>query len=134
MPSHFTIAELKKSKVAHLNEHHFAEVSNKIKKEDPVGLKAIIEVLDRLQIPYVKEHRFHETRKWRFDLAILYLKTGIEYEGLMSKKSRHTTKTGYSGDTDKYSQAAILGWKVLRYTALNYGRFETDLQKILEAL
>lgn len=67
-----------------------------------------------------EEHRFHPARKFRFDFAIEALKIGIEYEGINSTKSRHTTVTGYSTDTDKYNLAQSCGWKVLRFTALNY--------------
>lgn len=69
---------------------------------------------------YVKEYKFHPTRKWRFDFAIVESKIAIEYEGIMSEKSRHTTITGLTGDCDKYNEAQRLGWKVFRFTALNY--------------
>jgi len=79
---------------------------------------------------YVKELKFDTERRWKADWAIPELKTLIEYEGLISKKSRHTTISGYSNDTIKYNKAAILGWKVLRYTALTYKNIENDLNKI----
>jgi hypothetical protein len=77
------------------------------------------------------EHRFHPDRKWRFDFAIPELKIAIEYEGLMSEKSRHTTIKGFTGDTEKYNEAAVQRWKVMRYTALNYKTILADLNKIL---
>ena len=75
------------------------------------------------------EFRFDEVRKWRFDFCIPSLMIGIEYEGLMSEKSRHTTAKGFTGDTEKYNQAQQLGWKVLRFTALNYKTLITELNK-----
>ena len=30
--------------------------------------------------------------------------------------SRHTTVGGYAKDCEKYNAAALLGWRVLRYT------------------
>jgi len=69
-------------------------------------------------------------RKWRFDWAISSLKIGIEFEGLMSEKSRHTTIKGFSGDTQKYNAAQELGYIVLRYTVLNYKDLLTDLDRI----
>ncbi len=75
------------------------------------------------------EFRFHPVREWRFDWAIEEIKLAIEYEGLMSEKSRHTTVTGFTQDTDKYNQAQALGWRVIRITALNY---KTLLQTINE--
>jgi very-short-patch-repair endonuclease len=78
-----------------------------------------------------KEFAFHSERKWRFDFAIIEMKVAIEYEGLMSAKSRHTTVSGYTGDAEKYNAAQSLGWKVLRYTAVNYKTMIEDLNKLL---
>lgn len=98
----------------------------------------IEEVLKRRNIDFVKEHRFMgKRRRFRFDYAILDKKIAIEYEGLdtVSKsgkpiKSGHTTKVGYTSDCTKYNLAAINGWKVLRFTALNY----KDVGKYLSIL
>jgi len=83
---------------------------------------------------YVEELQFHNERLFRFDWAIPDLKIAIEYEGLMSKKSGHTTVKGYSKDTEKYNLAAIDGWIVLRYTALNYNNLHVDLKKVLKKM
>lgn len=79
----------------------------------------------------ITEHEFHPERNWRFDWALPGLKAGIEYEGLMSEKSRHTTISGFTGDAEKYNAAQQLGWKVLRYTAKNYKSIIEDLNKLL---
>jgi very-short-patch-repair endonuclease len=72
------------------------------------------------------EYKFHPTRRWRFDIAIPELKIAIEYEGIAGRKSRHTTMSGYTGDCEKYNEAQILGWRVLRFTAKNIRKaFET---------
>jgi hypothetical protein len=44
----------------------------------------------------------------------------IEYEGIKGSKARHTTLTGYTNDCDKYNQAALLGWRVLRFTTIHF--------------
>lgn len=80
----------------------------------------------------VAEHKFLENRRFRFDWAIPDLKIGIEYEGLFSGKSRHTTPKGFTGDCEKYNLAAMNGWKVLRYTALNYGQISKDIEQLLK--
>ncbi|MBD0822623.1 hypothetical protein ICJ85_01195 [Aestuariibaculum marinum] len=80
----------------------------------------------------VEELKFSEERKFRFDWAIPDLKIAIEYEGLFSGKSRHTTKSGFSRDTEKYNLAAIEGWIVLRYTAKTYKNLNRDLKKLLK--
>ena len=78
---------------------------------------------------YVKELKFHPSRKWRFDFAIESLRIAIEYEGIMSEKSRHTTISGMSADCDKYNAAQLLGWKVLRFTAINYKNLASILME-----
>lgn len=80
----------------------------------------------------VFEHVFHPTRKWRFDIAFPERKIAIEYEGINSKKSRHTTLLGYTGDTEKYNEAHKLGWRVFRYTALNYEKMISDVESITD--
>jgi len=82
------------------------------------------------------ELKFSPDRKFKFDYAIASLtgneiRIGIEYEGLMSEKSGHTTVIGYTSNTEKYNLACILGWKVLRYTALNYKNLESDLKALI---
>jgi hypothetical protein len=77
-----------------------------------------------------EEFKFHEKRKWRFDWCIESLKVAFEYEGIFSEKSRHTNRQGYSKDTEKYNAAAALGWRVFRYTAMNYKNLENDLKEI----
>lgn len=116
---------------------------NETKKPKIVIVKRSVEkdtihaILDMLKLTnqiedYVTEHQFDEVRKFRFDWAIPSLMIAIEFEGIMSEKSRHTTKTGYSKDTEKYNLAAISGWIVLRYTVLTYGNLERDLLKLIK--
>jgi hypothetical protein len=83
-------------------------------------------------IGYVYEHKFHPDRKWRFDLAIPEHKIALEYEGIYGGKSRHTTVSGYTADSEKYNQAAILGWRVLRYTAKNKAQAIQDILTLLQ--
>ena len=80
----------------------------------------------------VEEYKFHPERKWRSDWAIPAIKLLIEYEGLISDKSRHTTIKGYSNDSTKYREAVKLGWSLLRYDALNYKNLPNDIQSIID--
>ncbi|RPE06033.1 hypothetical protein EGT74_24380 [Chitinophaga lutea] len=82
-------------------------------------------------IDVVREHRFHQVRRWRFDFALPAYKIGIEYEGLNSEKSGHTTLLGYTGDAEKYNEAQALGWRVIRFTVKNYKTVLTELKKHL---
>ena len=62
----------------------------------------------------VAEYRFHPTRRWRFDAAIVSDKIGIEVDGAVYFAGRHTRGTGFESDAEKLSEAAVLGWRVLR--------------------
>lgn len=71
-------------------------------------------------------------RKFRFDWAIESLKIAIEYEGLNSDKSVHTTMDGYTSNTDKYNRATALGWRVIRFTLKNYETVTTVLNNVYD--
>lgn len=63
-----------------------------------------------------KEYRFHPSRKWRFDYAIPSLRMAIEVEGGVWTGGRHTSSKGFLGDMEKYNEAALLGWCLVRTT------------------
>jgi len=67
-------------------------------------------------IEVTKEHPFHPKRKWRFDYAIISQKIAIEVEGGVFTQGRHTRGKGFMGDMEKYNQAVVLGWRLLRVT------------------
>jgi hypothetical protein len=64
----------------------------------------------------VTEHYFAKPRRWRFDLAWIDRKLALEVEGGQWSSGRHQRPKGFEGDCEKYSEAAILGWTVLRAT------------------
>ena len=70
-------------------------------------------------LEWEREFRFHSSRKWRFDYAIPDQKIAIEYEGGIFQKGRHVRGKGYANDVEKYREAVLLGWKLLRYTVID---------------
>jgi very-short-patch-repair endonuclease len=60
------------------------------------------------------EFRFHPTRKWRADYAHLESRTLIEVEGGAWVGGRHTRASGFVADAEKYLEAALGGWRVVR--------------------
>jgi hypothetical protein len=68
------------------------------------------------------EYKFHSTRKWRFDYAIPEYKIAIEIEGGMWINGRHTRGSGAIGDLEKYNQAVLLGWRLLRFTPQQFNK------------
>ena len=90
---------------------------------------------------YQAEYKFDAKRRFKFDFAILRMEPrakhiAVEYEGLglsqdgNTKKSGHNTPQGYTSNCEKYNLAAIQGWVVLRYTAINYKQLRGDLEKL----
>ena len=70
----------------------------------------------KFNVECVKEYRFDTKRRWRFDYAIPKFKIALEVEGGVWTNGRHTRAKGFLGDIEKYNNATILGWKVLRCT------------------
>lgn len=110
------------------------EPNNGVKIPESVGKYKlhIISVLEKSGLEFRSEFRFDKVRMFRFDWAVPDQKIAIEFEGIISDKSRHTTIGGFSTDCVKYNMAQCLGWKVLRYTVVNYQDFETDLKVLIQ--
>jgi very-short-patch-repair endonuclease len=125
----FTDKNCKKSKENSRSANKVAGKRNKTKEWISKNLWAWAQA-NKLEL--LTEHKFHPERKWRFDWAFPSHMIAIEYEGLMSEKSRHTTISGFTGDADKYNAAQQLGWKVFRYTAKNYKSIIDDLNAQME--
>ena len=67
--------------------------------------------------PPVPEFRFMAGRRFRFDAAWPERRVAYEREGGTHTQGRHVRPIGYRNDCEKYSEAAILGWCVVRATA-----------------
>lgn len=62
----------------------------------------------------ISEYPFHPTRKWRLDFAVEGKKTAFEIEGGRWSGGRHNRGSGMASDCEKYMEAALLGWRVIR--------------------
>lgn len=90
---------------------------------------------------YVKELKFDEVRKFRFDWAIEEYKIAVEYNGLAFKnaknttgKSGHQTIEGVTRDSIKANLAICQGWRILVYNAITYNSCYNDLVKLINFL
>jgi very-short-patch-repair endonuclease len=63
----------------------------------------------------VRQHRFHPTRKFRFDFAWPEWKLAVEIQGSTWQKGGHNTGYGLTADYEKLRLAQRAGWKVLPY-------------------
>lgn len=74
-----------------------------------------------------RQFRFHPTRAWRFDFAWPLWLVAVEVEGLTPIRfvedddgstrahvGRHQSVDGMNDDLEKYAEATLLGWRVLR--------------------
>lgn len=82
----------------------------------------------------VREHRFCPGRRFRFDWAWPERRVALELEGGIWTRGRHTRPQGYERDCEKYSLAAIIGWRVVRATPamLEDGRALRLVKRALE--
>jgi hypothetical protein len=69
-----------------------------------------------------REYLFHAERRWRFDYAWVAEGFALEFEGgiwLQTKEGRskgHAHPKRFIKDCEKYNEAALYGWFVLRVT------------------
>ena len=64
---------------------------------------------------WVTQHKFHPTRKWRFDFAWPDLKLACEIDGGIFSRGRHVNPRGFIADCEKSNEATRLGWRLFRF-------------------
>jgi len=81
-----------------------------------------------------REYRFMTTRRFRFDFCWPVFRVVVEIEGGTWARGRHTRGSGFEKDCEKYAEALIAGWSVLRVTGamVEDGRAINYLTQILE--
>lgn len=81
------------------------------------SLYPVVNLCRAMRLPEpVPEHPVCDYRRWRFDFAWPMHWLALEVEGGIWTQGRHTRGTGALADLEKYSEAAILGWRVLYCT------------------
>lgn len=91
-----------------------------------------------------REYRFHPTRDWRFDFAwpdhsnrhlAFFEPIAVEIEGGTWVAGRHSRGKGFEDDCEKYAEALIAGWRVLRVTSamVEDGRAIALLRRLFDA-
>lgn len=106
----------------------------KVREQQPHIVKLLSD-LRTVGLPEpVREHRFHPVRQWRFDLAFPERMVAVEVDGAVYAQGRHTRGKGFEDDCVKMNQAAVLGWRVFRYSTgqVKKGIPVADLKAVLE--
>jgi very-short-patch-repair endonuclease len=106
------------------------KITSKTKSTPAQQLEATLSVLKLLSH---KEYRFHPTRRWRFDFAWPEVKLAVEVEGGIFINGAHTRGAHFQSDCEKYAEALVLGWRVLRVEGemIREGRALDYIQKLL---
>lgn len=73
-------------------------------------------IYDEFNCITLREFMFHESRKWRIDFFIPEHKIGIEVEGAVWTRGRHTRGSGFVKDIEKYNEITAYGIRLLRTT------------------
>jgi very-short-patch-repair endonuclease len=82
--------------------------------EDDLWLRMVANDLD---VGWERDQPFVLYRDWRFDFVHHGYRIAVEVEGGTYSGGRHTTGTGYQGDCEKYNEATLNGYLLLRFTS-----------------
>lgn len=93
-----------------------APKGRKARQGDSPLVASLLRQIAAVGIPApVQEHRFHEARRWRFDLAWPDLMIAVEVDGGVWSGGRHTRGAGFVADCEKVNEATAMGWRVFRF-------------------
>jgi hypothetical protein len=115
----------------------------KVKNEASILLWEQIREL-RGRVRWAKEFKFHPDRRWKFDFCVWneyepdgFAKSSwaIEIDGGGWIGGRHNSGIGKQKDDEKFNHAALLGYKVLRFSPKQVldGTAIAFIKKVLEA-
>lgn len=80
---------------------------------------------------FVKDYKFHPTRKWRIDFYNPETKVAVEIEGGAYTNGRHTRGSGFIKDSEKYNEITKAGIRLLRYCTKEQMRnFKEDYKNL----
>lgn len=77
----------------------------------------VYRALQTMDSGWVEEHRFHDTRRWRFDFALPRLHLAIEVQGGIWTLGRHSRGgKAQLAEMEKMNMAVLFGWSVLYFS------------------
>ena len=110
------------------NRNEETKSAPRIKRADNKYKQQLELIFLALKCDVVREYKFHEGRKWRWDYWIVSCcgepvdKLAIEYQGLNfghGGASGHQTIKGIAAENEKYSEGAIAGWCIILVNAIS---------------
>lgn len=111
---------------------------------NPINVRSALELLMFQQIKTSgleegceRDYRFAmPERKWALDFAWPARRIALEVEGGTWVEGRHSRAQGFERDAEKYCEAAIAGWRVLRVTnhMVEDGRALGYLERLFERM
>lgn len=109
---------------------------NEKPKSQSQGEEEFSSQLSLMRIPFSREYKFHPKRQWRADFKIEGYPILVEIEGGVHSNGRHTRGKGFEGDCEKYNQANLLGYHVLRGSTsqVKSGMLLDHVVKMMEVL
>tara|TARA_Y100000310_G_scaffold163513_1_gene163345 strand:- start:18126 stop:18521 length:396 start_codon:yes stop_codon:yes gene_type:complete len=109
-------------------------VTKKQKINYPKYLAVQLQEYPEIPVPHF-EYRFHETRKWRFDLAFPDQHLAVEIEGGIWQYGRHNRASTFIKDMEKYNNACMLGWHLLRFSTemVRNGEARKQIKQFMES-
>ena len=98
--------------------------------------RTVLPMLKTLRPDAVAEYRFHPVRKWRADFCLPSDKVLIEIDGGVWTGGRHTNGMGFIKDQEKTNNAAIPGYRVLRFVPadIKSGLLITTVRELLNSM
>ena len=88
-----------------------------LQKPRSAGEEGLEMALKAVRAPsWLAEYRFDPKRRWRADFAWPEAKLLVEVEGGSFSNGRHNRSLGFEADCEKYAEAVIQGWRVIRVT------------------
>ena len=110
--------------------------------KDTDTYKRLLIVAHMNRMVLADEFKFHETRKWRADFALLakeptrYRGIIIEVEGGLWIQGRHNHPVSVQKDLEKYNEAAKYWYLLLRYTPQQWkaGKPVDDVKELINAI
>jgi hypothetical protein len=92
----------------------------------------ILKILRNTCEGWIYEYKFDTVRRFKFDYANLRLKIAIEMEGGIYTGTGHAKTGRYLSDMEKYNEASIKGWIILRYGYGQEKKIAGDVKKAIE--